>query len=609
VARDGAARVFLDVLPAAEAVALLRALIGARVDADPAAAAELARACCRLPLALRVAAELAAGRPEVPLAVLAGELADAGTRLDLLDAGGDPGTQVRAVFSWSYRHLDPAAARAFRLLGLHPGHGFEPYAAAALTGATVAQARQALDALARAHLIQPAGPDRYDMHDLLRAYARDLSATEDVDDDQHAARTRLFDHYLHTAATAMDILVPAARHRRPSIPRPATPVPPLPDTAAALGWLDAERATLVAVAAHTATHGWPGHATRLAATISTYLHNAGHFAEALTIFGHALGAARRTGDRAAEATAVHSIADVDWQQGRLPQAADGHQQALALYRAAGDRAGEARVLGSIGIDETDLGRWEQAAGHQQEAIAIHRDTGDRLGEARALGNLGLARRRQGRHEEAAGYYRQSLALFRELGDREDEAWALARLGVVDLELGRYQHARGYLQEVLVLFRAMGRTVDEPAILLRLGEVHLGLGSLEQAAENYEQALAMSLKTGDRLLQARVFNGLGAVLIRTGDTQKARAHHAAALRLASEAGSPEHEAHAHSGLAHACQADGDWLAARHHWQEALTRYAAIGAPEAREIRARLATADGDADHEPAAARGHAAEQSI
>jgi hypothetical protein len=46
------------------------------VDAAPRAAAALAEHCARLPLALRVAAELAVARPDVPLAGLAGELAD-----------------------------------------------------------------------------------------------------------------------------------------------------------------------------------------------------------------------------------------------------------------------------------------------------------------------------------------------------------------------------------------------------------------------------------------------------------------------------------------------------------------------------------------------------
>jgi hypothetical protein len=47
----------------------------------------LAGQCRRLPPALRVAAELAADRPDVPLAGLSGGLADQQRRLDLLDAG------------------------------------------------------------------------------------------------------------------------------------------------------------------------------------------------------------------------------------------------------------------------------------------------------------------------------------------------------------------------------------------------------------------------------------------------------------------------------------------------------------------------------------------
>jgi DNA-binding SARP family transcriptional activator len=598
VARDGAARLDLDVLPLQDAIGLLRTLIGARVDAEPEAAAELAGQCCRLPLALRIAAELAATRPAEPLTALTGELADHSARLDLLAAGGDPGTEVRAVFSWSYRHLDAGTARTFRLLGLHPGPDFEPYAAAALTGTTTQQARRALDVLADGHLLSPAAPGRYGMHDLLRSYARELSATLDGGQEQHAALTRLFDYYLHTAAAAMDILFPAEHHRRPRIPRPATPVPPLPDSAAAREWLDRERAVLVAAAGHTAAHGWPGHATRLAVTLASYLRNGGHLPEALTIFHHTLGAARRTGDRAAEATVLNEIGRADGQQSRFQQAADHHQQALALFRAAGDRAGQAQALGSIGLQETTLGRYEQAARHQQEAVGIYRETGDRFGEARALGNLGLARQRQGRYQEAAGYYQQTLELSREIGDSDGEGYALGRLGVVDLRLGRYQQAAGYLRQALAIFHRTGSTAAESEILARLGEVHARLGRYEQAAMNFEQALAIFRAIGDQILQADALNGLGDILFRTGHADRARAHHATALQFASQAGSQLHQAHAHSGLAHAYHADGHSLQARHHWQEALIRYTAIGAPEADQIRAQLTMADsGDDDQKP------------
>ncbi|MFJ2033828.1 AfsR/SARP family transcriptional regulator [Streptosporangium sp. NPDC087985] len=180
VALHGAHRLALDLLPVADATALLSALIGGPAEADPEATSVLAGQCAWLPLALRVAAELAATRPEISLAELAGELADRRRRLDLLDAGGDPRAAVRAVFSRSYARLPADAARAFRLLGLHPAPDVDLPSAAVLTGEPPERAHRLLGLLARAHLIQPVSTGRYGMHDLLRAYAADLACADPV---------------------------------------------------------------------------------------------------------------------------------------------------------------------------------------------------------------------------------------------------------------------------------------------------------------------------------------------------------------------------------------------------------------------------------------------
>ena len=175
---DGARRLDLDVLPLTDAVALLRSLIGARVDEDPAAATRLADLCARLPLALRIAAELAASRPAMSLQELTAELAP--SRLDRLDAGEER-ADVRAVFSWSVRQLPDDVAETFALLGLHPGEDLDAHAAAALTGTTPGQARRALGQLLGASLIQATAAGRYGMHDLLRGYAREQAAARDTD--------------------------------------------------------------------------------------------------------------------------------------------------------------------------------------------------------------------------------------------------------------------------------------------------------------------------------------------------------------------------------------------------------------------------------------------
>jgi tetratricopeptide (TPR) repeat protein/transcriptional regulator with XRE-family HTH domain len=587
VARDGAARLDLDLLPPDDAVGLLRALIGRRVDADPGAAAVLAARCCRLPLALRVAAELAASRPSVPLSELAAELADQQRRLDLLDAGGDPRTGVRVVFSWSYQHLDAETARAFRLLGLHPGPDLDPYAAAALTGSSLEQAYRVLDLLVRAHLIQPAGPGRFGLHDLLRGYALELTTVLDAEEERRAALTRLFDHYLHTAATAMDALYPGERHRRPAVPAPASPEPALTEPASVRAWLDTERACLVAAAAYAAGQGWPGHAIRLAATVFRHLEVAGHYPEIAAIQGHARDAARLTGDRVAEAEALQDLAIVDLLKGRYEQAEDQLRQVLELLGEAGSHSGKARVLGNLGIICFHQGQYRQAARHHEQALTLFRQAGDRFGEARALNNLGFANLLLGRYQQSAGFLRSAEALSRQTGDQAITAYSLINLGLIDLREGRCQQAVTHLEKALALSRETGNRTGHAHSLVNLGIADLRQGRHEQAAGQLRRALALSRELGDRTLETEALNGLGDVFLATGRAARARSWHRAALSLATQIGARYDQACAHSGLARGYYATGATGRARRHWENALALYTSLGVPEADEVRTQLA----------------------
>jgi hypothetical protein len=178
ISRDGARRIDLGLLPRTQAVELLRMLIGPRVDWEPVAANQLVNHCARLPLALRIVADLAVSNHDAPLAELVGELADEQHRLDLLNAGSDPRTAVRAVFSWSYRGLDDREARVFRLLGLHSGRSYTPAGVATMADIETFQADRALRSLAQAHLIERIGNQQFRMHDLLRLYASELALAE-----------------------------------------------------------------------------------------------------------------------------------------------------------------------------------------------------------------------------------------------------------------------------------------------------------------------------------------------------------------------------------------------------------------------------------------------
>ncbi len=590
VARDGAQRLDLDLLSLSEAVRLLRTLIGDRADETPQATAELAAQCARLPLALRVAAELVAARPAEPLGELIGELADHHRRLDLLAVGEDPQTAVRAVFSWSYLHLDADAARMFRLLGLHPAADWEPYAAAALAGITLEEADRLLTVLASAHLIQPVGSPvpgrRYGLHDLLRAYAAEQAMGHDAEPDRRQALTRLFNHYLRTAAAAMDSAFPAEHPRLPDVPAPVGPVPPVADPAAAQAWLDAHRATLVAVAAHAADYGWPGHATRLATAMFRYLETGAFYSELVAIYGHAQRAARSIGDKAAEAEARNCVCLVDLRQGRYPQAICRLREALELYRQAGDQTGQAYVLGNLGIVDFHQGRYQQAVNHQRQALTLYRQAGSQVGQARTLNNLGLVELRQGRYHQAASHFRRALTLYRQAGIRAGQAYALRNLGRVELQQGRYDQADDHLRQALALFRRTRDPADEAEALTALGEVDLHRGRYHDAARHHGQALAGFREIGDRSGEAEALNGLGGVFLASGQPDRSHTEHAAALALASQIGDAYQQARAHDGLARSYHAVGNSADASRHWQQALILYTALGCPEADQVRAQL-----------------------
>jgi len=550
VARHGARRLELDTLPPQDAEALLRDLIGDRAEIQPGATALLARQCARLPLALRVAAELAAARPAMTVAQLAGELADEQRRLDLLDAGGDPGSAVRGVFSWSYGHLPDEPARTFRLLGLSPGPDLDACAVAALTGVPPARAGRTLELLARTHLIHRTRAGRYGLHDLLRAYAAGLAGSYDAEAERHAALTRLFDYFLAASAAAMDTLVPAERHLRPRVRDSGLPTRPAGGAAGARAWLDTERAVLVAVITHASAQGWPAHATGLAGTLYRYLETGAHFPDAITIHSAARYAAGRTGDRAAEATALTNLGIIDWRQGR----------------------------------------YQQAAGHHRQALKVSRAIGDRFGEATALNNLGIIYERQGRRQQAADHYRQAVILSAELADRSGEARALANLGGIDCAGGQYAQAAGHLQRALVLFREIGDHQGEAAVLAGLGDLDGRQGRYERAAENYRQALRLATRIGDRPGEVEARNGAGAALLAAGQPVQARAEHRAALALASRIGEKYEQARAHDGLGLAYHLTGGHGRARRHWQQALALFTVLGAPETGDVQDRLTALD-------------------
>ncbi|HEV2371744.1 MAG TPA: BTAD domain-containing putative transcriptional regulator, partial [Streptosporangiaceae bacterium] len=420
-AREGAVRLSLGSLSAAEASLVLRATLGSlRFDAEPQAAGEIARSCGFLPLALRIAADHLADKPALRLADLAGQLVAEQDRLDLLTVDDDEDSAVRAVFSWSYQALRPDVARMFRLLSLHPGAEVSVEAAAALAAATQGDAARLVSVLVGMHLLAPAVPGRYRFHDLVRIYAAECARADETEQARAAATRRLVTWYLHTVAAADRLLTPGARYIPLAEPPPYCVPLDFDSHEHAVRWCEAQQASLVAAIGLAAGLGEDDMVWKLHVVAGRVLMNL------------------KPGDAWVADSAT----------------------ALAAARRAGDRDGEARVLVTIGRFYSVTGRHEEAVECSQQALRLWQDLGDKHGECGALLDLGAdcfdsAPGKPGSHQEALGYFRRARDIAHEIGASYVEGAALICTGQIYGDMGRHTEALECHREALAASRALG----------------------------------------------------------------------------------------------------------------------------------------------------------
>lgn len=566
IARTGATAVPLSVLPAEDSRQLLETVLGPpAVAAEPAAAAELARLCGHLPLALRLAA---ANVGEVSgIAELARELAD-GDPLAGLSVDGAEESAVTTAFSVSYRALPAGHRLLFRRLALVPGQTFTAPVAARLAAVTEGRAGQQLKALTAANLVERHLPGRYRFHDLLRSYAGGRAAADDSPAEADAARRRLFEHYLTTADAAGRLLIPHFLR----LPRPE-PEQPFEGTEDALAWLDTEWPNLAAAVEHAAGHGPREYAWHLADALRAFFHHRGHHTEWIDTATTALTAAQAAGDDRAQAAMRLSIAlagvnsgrytgarahlttvladglAADWPAGRAAalnnlsavhqRLGDAHE-AIACGREAlrlceeGGLPGITMALANLGFACGQVGDFEAALGHFGRALEIAERDGARFGVAVLLVDLGHVHRDLG-DPVAAEFYERALTANRELGYQYGEAAALSGRAVLEARAGDATRALADAAEGVELTRRIGDRGTEASALAALGETCLRLGRPADAVPPLTAALEIARETSFTWCEAAALTGLAEAALAVGDTERARTHGEAAAKLAAQAG--------------------------------------------------------------------------
>ena len=488
IAGHGAYPLGLDLLTPDGARELLAGRVGAgRAGREPDAIDEIIDGCARLPLALTIAAARAATSPGFPLAVFAADLREAGHALDQFD-GDDEATDIRAVFSWSYRALSPDTARMFRLLGLHPGPDMTAAAAASLAGIAPDRARVLLTELTRGHLLSEDRPGRYAFHDLLRAYATEQARECDDDAARRAALGRLLDHWLHAACAAAALLDPffAPEPQGPPLPGAVVGAPATAEEA--LRWFTAEQATLLAAVPLAAWSGRVGHAWRLTWALSTFLLRRGCWDDHTRACRASLDASRRDGDVAGEAHALLLLALGDARSGRR-DATPAFREALRLFETVdGYHRSQVTAHSSLIWIAEQQERYGDMLGHAVRALRLSQAAGDETMEIMSLNDVGYSHARLGNYGQAIACCGQALAGSRAAGERNWESAAWDSLGYIHHKLGDHHRAVTCYERSLDLCRELADRYNEAGTLDRLGDVHHSVGDLRAASWAWAQAL-------------------------------------------------------------------------------------------------------------------------
>ncbi|MET9506780.1 tetratricopeptide repeat protein [Streptomyces sp. NPDC006622] len=489
VTADGAKPLTLPLPSETEArETLARRLGSARLTAEPTATADLIRLCGRLPLALAVVTAHAALNPTFPLAAIADDLRHTHSRLDTLTTS-DITTDVRAVFSWSYRSLEEPAARLFRLLALHPGPEITVPAAASLGGLPLPEARRLLAELTRARLVEQPLPGRYTLHDLLRDYATELIDAQGDAGERDDALLRVLDHYVFTAYAANR---PLKRYSLPEldIDSPSTGVVPEEFTTPeqASRWLTTEQRVLSNLLHTAVSQGLEDHITGLAWSLEEHLHRQEHWPEAIAALTPALDVAQRRADRPTQGLCHRYLGEIHGRLGHQEQTMAHLRRATVLFEELGEANQQSLTHSTTAYVLNLFGRVEEALAAAEQALALARVAGDHVRVAMCLNNLAWLHSTSNRPEESLVYFEEAIGMLQDGDGSGIKAHFQDTLGYTLHLLNRYEEAVEAYRHALETYEKLGDHLHLIGSLMRLGDTHLAMGDREAARADWIRAL-------------------------------------------------------------------------------------------------------------------------
>lgn len=550
-------RVLVEQLNLRDSLEVITRVVGIeRVNAEPAEAEEIAKLCAGIPLALRIAANRLRDREMWPLSHYADQLRDERRRLEVLRAGD---LEVRASFLLSYSGLEPESRKMFRLLGVLPPSAFSVDALAILYGGESNAVETGLEALSDANLVTPdRNPNRFHLHDLLRAFARERLVEEESEEEVRALTRLLISFYFVLSSEADKALFDSSRKSLFASPVQAT------------DWLETEHAALVHVVDLAYSEKLYSYAAGCAWNAERFLERRLHGDSWRRTSRIALQAARDSGDRKALLQALISVvrctakfpssevsiialldeardlaselgslsykAQVAYQLGRVAAKSGPHGDGDAeqLFRSAAEMARrskshhvEGNALSALGDILAQNGNLEEAEEIFRRARFLYHVRRDRHCTGNAWKDIGRIRKKLGDFSGAVHFHRLALNCYQYVHDVHCAGLSLLDLADAYRRMGDAVQEREACQDAFSYFVSLKDDDCLPEALGRLARLDAADGDYSSAIDRYSQAAAI-LESGSRRRYVRQLKILAETVQLARGVEEAEAYWARAI---------------------------------------------------------------------------------
>lgn len=507
-----------------DAVELVSRVAGAdRVDREPDAVAELCRWCGGLPLAVRIAASRLAAHPDLPVQRFAQRLRDHRHRLNELAVDD---LAVRPGLHLSYQGLDGVQQALLRHLAALGNHPVAEWTLGVLVDDATDGSRHA-EALAAASLLDSLGADatgepRYRLHDLVAAYAGELAEAQPQ--QVRAAARRQLDAlmalsdsaYRHLHVDTTDL--PAAQRPIPDGVLPAAEV--ARQTADPVGWLVAERASLVATISRACDLGWHADAAALADRVLTHVLRVHVGPSGIRrIYEQIRDTARTAGDELVAWRAEARLCTELAISGRIAAAADGLSGCADAFERIGADAELAFSLGASANYQRYLGGGPELLARAQRALSIARGCGAKT-EVEATRQLAAMLAGLGRRGDALPLFERALDLATTHGLIADRTVTLLNMAAAAYAHGELDQAEATSSRAMELVDGTTDPRGVAYLLLLSARIAAARDRRQDALEGAEEAAGWFSELGDVLGEAMAHSQVGRLRLAFGDAAQA-----------------------------------------------------------------------------------------